>query len=316
MFHEPSNIPIIVTAGSTYLDIDAYACCVALAELLTIRGMNCLAYSPAPVNYSVCSSLIREGQLASSLPPEFQSEDARYIVVDVSDPDYIRDTVAPERVCAVFDHHVGFESYWHQRIGERACIEFIGAAATLIFRQWKRSGLLPQMSRSTSKLLVAAILDNTLDLTSSNTTDEDREAFRTLCALADVDSNWCARYFREVQENVEEDLRNALFHDLKTVREDPVLPPYVAQLCVWDARRILDKLPRIRNWFCVLEGSWMINIIDIQNRCSWFVCDDTAHQSGIQELFDISFQAGVARTPVCYLRKEIIRKTRSTITGG
>ena len=37
----------VVTAGSTYLDIDAYACAVALSELLRLRGENALA-SPMP----------------------------------------------------------------------------------------------------------------------------------------------------------------------------------------------------------------------------------------------------------------------------
>ena len=34
------TVPIIITAGSIYLDIDAYACCVAMAELLQQKGEN------------------------------------------------------------------------------------------------------------------------------------------------------------------------------------------------------------------------------------------------------------------------------------
>ena len=33
----------IITAGSTYLDIDAYACMVALAELLSLQGKGAVA---------------------------------------------------------------------------------------------------------------------------------------------------------------------------------------------------------------------------------------------------------------------------------
>lgn len=302
----------IVTAGSTYLDIDAYACSIALAELLALQGVNAIAYSNAPCNYSVCPSLMGEGMMAEVLPAECDPKVARYIIVDVSDPDYIKNAVPLEQVVAVYDHHVGFEEYWRRRIGENSRIEFIGAAATLIFREWKVAGLLHKMSRSTAKLLIAAILDNTLNLTSSNTTAEDIEVFRALCAHADVDESWCAAYFSEVQQGVEADLRNALFNDTKTVRDNPVLPPKVAQLCVWDAGSILRRLPEIRSWF---DGLWMLNIIDMQRRCSWFVCDDASHQEKIGKLFGVSFENGAARTPVAYLRKEIIKKTLSHIGG-
>ena len=40
-------LPIIVTAGSSYLDIDAYACCIALKELFLLQGTDAIAYSPA-----------------------------------------------------------------------------------------------------------------------------------------------------------------------------------------------------------------------------------------------------------------------------
>ena len=35
--------PVIITAGSNYLDIDAYACCVAMQELLRLQGKKAVA---------------------------------------------------------------------------------------------------------------------------------------------------------------------------------------------------------------------------------------------------------------------------------
>ena len=297
--------PIILTTGATYLDIDAYACSVAMTELLRLRGGNAIAWSAAAHNYSVCPSLVKEGQIQRELPQDWE-EDGRYIIVDVSDPDYLQKTVPLEKVVAVYDHHVGFESYWESRIGENAQIEFIGAAATLIYREWKRAGLQDQMTLPTARLLIAAILDNTLNLTSSNTTAEDVEVFRSLCDHADVDESWCASYFSEVQAGVEKDLRNALMNDTKTLRDNPVLPEKVSQLCVWDAESILQRLPEIRRWF---QGNWMLNLIDLQHRCSWFVCDNDTHQEKISRLFGVLFENGVAKTPISYLRKEIIKKT-------
>lgn len=299
----------IITAGSTYLDIDAYACMVAMAELLTLQGQPALAYSPAPCNYSVCKSLLVEGQIIKSLPSDFPAEIVEYIIVDVSNPDFLAASVPLEQIIAVYDHHTGFEDYWKKRIGVNTYIEFIGAAATLIYREWKKANLVRKMSRSTAKLLIAAILDNTLNLTSSNTTQEDIETFMELCEFACIDESWCAAYFSDVQINVEADMQNALLNDTKILCDNNLLPPRMAQLAVWDTTTILARLPEIREWFSRTDA-WMLNIIDIQHRCSYFVCDDIVYQKKIEQVFYIKFEYGVTRTPTPYLRKEIIKKTQ------
>lgn len=307
MKHNQIKPPILITAGSTYLDIDAYACAVALAELLRLKGESAIAYSTATANYSVTSSLADDSRLLHILPLDFREQEASYIIVDVSDPDYIKDSVPLDRVVSVYDHHVGFEEYWATRIGNGAHIEFIGAAATLIYREWKKEGLQQQMSPATARLLVAAILDNTLNLTSSNTTEEDREAFDELCRIAGVGSEFRALYFSEVQKSVEADLKNALLGDLKTLRDTKVLPPKIAQLCVWDAHGILAHLPDIRAWLGG-SGAWMLNLISLQEGCSYFLCDDTQYQKNIETVFDVRFENGVAGSCVSYLRKQIIKK--------
>lgn len=307
------NKDVIITAGPTYLDIDAYACAVAMAELLRLKGVKAVAYSKAPCNYSICGSLIKEGQILKNLPKDFDSEKSEYIVVDVSDPEFLKGSLPLERVCQIYDHHTGAEKYWSERIGENSHIEFIGAAATLIYREWKKSGLQKSMERSTALLLIAAILDNTLNLTSSNTTEEDVEAFNELCQNENIGEEWCAAYFDEVQTLVEADLKNALFGDMKLISNSSMLPKRVAQLCVWDAKRLLEKLYLIRQWFNNSENpeSWMINVIDIKHHRSYFVCDDSYYQKKLSGVFGVEFETGVAKTAVPYLRKEIIKKTTS-----
>ncbi len=306
---------IYVTAGSTYLDIDAYACMVAMSELLQLRGKNAIAYSTAPCNYSVCSSLIFEGQIFREFPMGFAESNAQYIIVDVSDPVFLKKSIPLDRVVEIYDHHVGFEEFWTKRIGDKSHIEFIGAAATLIYREWKKLGLQDKMKSSTALLLIAAILDNTLNLTSSNTTSEDIEVFNELCSKENIDSEWCASYFSEVQASVEADLHNALFRDIKTVNNNVLLPSRIAQLCVWDAQSVIGKLPQIRKWFTDFD-SWMINIIDIKNHCSYFVCDDPSYQQGLENVFGVHFESCIAKSPIPYLRKEIIKHIISKNIGG
>lgn len=300
---------IIITAGSNYLDIDAYACAVAMAELLCLQGKEAIAYSQADCNYSVCPSLVRDGQMLKALPDGYEAGESKYIIVDVSDPDYLEKSVPLDNVVAVYDHHVGFEDYWASRIGEDAKIEFIGAAATLIYREWKAAGLIDKMSGETARLLIAAILDNTLNLTSSVTTDEDVEVFEALCKRENVDARWCAEYFSEVQNSVEADLKNALFGDVKNIRDNPMLPQYMGQVAVWNVESILARLDEICEWFDESFNGWMLNIIDIQHNCNYFVCDSSEHQKKLAKVFDVEFKGCIAKTAVSYLRKEIIKKT-------
>lgn len=303
---EKTTTPIIVTAGATYLDIDAYACMVAMAELRNIQGFSAIAYSNAPCNYSVCPSLFGEGQMATYLPEN--SENTAFIIVDVSDPNYLSQSVPLDRVTEVYDHHVGFEDYWRNRIGDNARIEFIGAAATLIYREWKKSGLLPKMKPATAKLLAAAILDNTLNLTSNNKTAEDMEAYCGLCGYADIRDDFRGMYFSEVQKSVEADLKNALLGDVKRIQENPVLPAYMGQVALWNVAGVLERMEEIHRWFGSRYESWMLNVIDIQHNCNYFVCNHREYQRKIEQVFDVCFDAGVAKTSVSYLRKEIIKK--------
>lgn len=300
----------VVTAGSTYLDIDAYACAVAMAELLNLQGKKAIAFSRAPCNYSVCRSLMEEMQIARELPSDFLDEPVEYIIVDVSDPEFLKDSVPLDKVVKVYDHHVGFEDYWTSRIGKGAHIEFIGAAATLVYREWENAGVQDQMTRPTALLLIAAILDNTLNLTSSNTTKEDESAFRALCTYANVGEDFRTSYFLEVQESVEANLERSLFSDIKNIRDNPVLPSWMGQVAVWNVESILARMDDICMWFNGRYNSWMLNIIDIQHHCNYFVCHDTECQKRIEAVFGVRFEMGVAKTSVSYLRKEIIKKTK------
>ena len=298
---------ILITAGSTYLDIDAYACMVSMAELLKLQGKNAVAYSKAPCNYSVSSFLTEEKMILRHIPDDIYKKNAKYVIVDVSDPEFLKDSVPLDCVIEIYDHHVGFEDYWHGKIGECSHIEFIGAAVTLIYREWCRAGLQNKISRSTTLLMIAAILDNTLNLTSLNTTEEDIKAFHELCDSVGVSDEFRTLYFSEVQKSVEYDLKNALFGDIKTVRNNMILPTQVAQLCVWDAESILNQLSKIRSWFN--DESWMINIIDISKNRSIFVCENEYHQKQIERVFDVHFKDNVAKTKAPYLRKQIIKNT-------
>lgn len=298
-------LPIIVTAGSSYLDIDAYACCVALKELFLLQGIDAIAYSPADCNYSVPRSMINVASLTPNLPSDIDPKTSHYVIADVSDPDYLDSGVPLQQIVAVYDHHSGFETYWSDKLGENAVIEFVGSAATLVYREWRKSSLQGKIKRSTALMLIAAILDNTLNLLSSNTTKEDVRALDELCKAANVDENWREAYFAEVQQNIESNLKKTIFGDIKHVHSS-ILPEQVAQICIWNADSIIGKLPKIGELFGDSDD-WMINLIDIRQRCSYFVCPNENRREGLESVFGVHFETDVAKASKMYLRKELLK---------
>ena len=165
----------IVTSGAKYIDIDAYAGCVAYAELLQFKGEKALAVCTAPLNESV-SDTVRSwnAPIKSVYEP---SEDDEFILIDVSEPEQFEEIVNLEKVSEVLDHHPGLEQYWHEKIGDKAIIEFIGAACTLVYESWKSSDLLDKMSVTSARLLICGILDNTLNFGAKVTNPRDVEAY-------------------------------------------------------------------------------------------------------------------------------------------
>lgn len=205
----------IVTACFTYVDIDAYAGCIAYAELLRLQGIAAQAVSTAPTNKSVSKTLLswKPNILSSHIPSSSDS----YTLIDISDPEWFEKFVNLQRVDEVIDHHPGFEEYWQKRIGNRATIETVGAACTQVYEKWKTSGMLHKISASSAGLLMCGILDNTLNLKANITTQRDHDAYNDLLHFANLPADWPAQYFTEVQEAILEDAVHAVKNDTKYI---------------------------------------------------------------------------------------------------
>ena len=299
----------IVTSGSSYLDIDAYACCIALSELKALQGFRAVAFSSASINSSVSNSLlVHKDKILTELPCDCDLEQTDFIVVDLSDPGYFEDIVRLDKVVEIYDHHTGFEEFWYKKLGNESRIHFIGAAATLVYQEWTKYNMLPQMSQDTARLLLAGILDNTLNLLSSNTTELDVQAKTDLCAIADIDDEWCQYYFSEVQLEIEKDLKTSLVKDIKQIRPNDNLPSTIGQMVVWDASRIMKRLDEVIACFDSISSHWLMNVIDISEGCSYFICNNSNYRKRIANLFEVDFDNNLVKMPKMYLRKEILKK--------
>ncbi|WP_095113607.1 DHH family protein [Pseudomonas sp. Irchel 3H7] len=295
----------IITSGASYLDIDAYACCIAYAELLNLQGIPARAASNAQPNASVSHTVLGWAAAFDDYPPTLDDE---FVLVDVSDYHHFDPMVVLERVVEIIDHHPGYETYWQQKLGSAADIRPIGAAATQVFQRWQTAGVLPQISVQSAALLATAILDNTLNFSGQMTTPADIEAYVDLASRSKLTSDWPRQYFLECQTRIESDLAAALAADSKRMKPESNLPGFFAQMTVWDADALLQKhRPMIKRWMAEQGDDWLLNVISIRDRKSCFLAPDEVSQQKLNRLLPLDWQAGLAVRSPSMLRKELLR---------
>lgn len=297
---------IIVTAGNSYLDMDAYACCVAYARLLQHMGHNAFAASSGTPNYSVPRFLYSDALLTPRDVPS--GVEYSYVIVDVSDPSHLDRLVNHERISEIFDHHHGFQDYWTAKLADKAHIEWIGAASTLIYEAWSQAGYVDSMTPDIARLLLAGILDNTLNLQSQNTTLRDRDAAKTLSKIGMTDADWATQYFSTCQQQISHRLESALRMDFKYMESGQPIPRVFAQLTVWNADQLLKACrENIQHILSQLDACWFLNLISIENKRSIFLVSDRVNVDDLQQLLGVGFQDNIAVSDRLWLRKEIIK---------
>ena len=296
---------IVVTSGSAYLDIDAYACCIAYAELLNLQGVEARAVSSAPLNASITASVLGGPVSLDGYVPQAGDE---FVLVDVSDYHHFDLRVILDQVVEVIDHHPGYEQYWAERLGTAADIRPIGAAATMVFQRWQAAGLLPRISARSAALLATAILDNTLNFSGQMTAKQDIEAYAVLAQGANLAANWPEQYFLECQGAIEADLQAALAADLKRFNTDSNLPQVFAQMTVWDADGLLQNhRNEISCWMAGQGDDWLLNVISIRDRQSCLLAEPAISQKKLSRLLPLNWQASMAVVKPSMLRKELLK---------
>ena len=296
---------IVVTSGSAYLDIDAYAGCIAFAQLLNLQGLAAKAISNAPLNQSI-SQTLREWPVA--LDAHDATEHDHFVMIDISDPSHFDTCVDAQSVVEVIDHHPGFESYWQERLGPRAAIEAVGAACTQVYERWVEAGLFHAMNPGTAALLASAILDNTLNLKGQITTARDQQAYAALADEAGLAQDWPARYFSECQTAIEHDLPAAINKDLKRMDAQLPLPRVIGQLTVWNTQHLLQtQRATLVSTLQAHDPDWLLNLISIEEHCSYLLVGSPASAAHLAELLDVTFVEQLAKVPGALLRKQILR---------
>lgn len=296
----------IVTSGFRYLDIDAYGGCAAYAELLHLQGIEAVFASTAPLNESITPT-IRSWvvPMERSYTPNEHDE---YVIIDLSEPKIFDTFVAFDRVVEVIDHHMEMQEYWRSQSKVSAQIEFVGAACTLVYERWCDAGLLDQMSQVSARLLIAGMLDNTLNFKASVTDQRDRDAYESLMRYAHLPADWPATYFTECQQTIEKDVMGALRNDTKQAYYPGFTEELtVAQLATWDARFILDQ-PEVVSRAMPPGSAWFASMISISEGKNYLICQDEALRRYLDSLLGVKFDKDIGVTDRLWLRKEIMKK--------
>ena len=192
----------LVTSGCGFIDIDGYAGMVAYAHLLNLKGIPAKAVTTSAVNESVTPSILA---LDVKLDEYEKRDDDEFVLVDVSNKDYLDKMVDASKVVEVIDHHPGCEEYWKNILHDKARIDFIGAVATIVFEEYEKEGMVSSITKDMATILIAGILDNTLNLKSKITTQRDIDVYNKLSKIADLPDDFAEKYFLECQKSIEND---------------------------------------------------------------------------------------------------------------
>lgn len=295
----------IITSGHKFMDIDAFACIFAYKELLDLKKEESEIAISAEFNSSITKKY-RNLIFNKKIP---NLENVNFVIMDVSDPDHFEKFVDLDFVSHIFDHHPGYESYWSKKIGNNSIIEPIGAAATLIFREYKKEKLLQKISPLSAELLAVAILSNTLNFQAKITKEEDKIAYEELKTLFEYSPKFEEQYFLEVQGSIEKNILNSLKNDSKQLSSEL----FIAQLEVWDSSHIIDHFQKEIEKFLQSANSRVsfLNLIELSRKRNILICNDTETVNYIKDHFpefDFNLKEKVVITPHVILRKEIMTR--------
>ncbi|MCB9228651.1 MAG: hypothetical protein H6618_03485 [Deltaproteobacteria bacterium] len=227
----------VVTSGRGHLDIDALACGFGMVDYLQQQGYHAAFVSSSPLNATVPDSLRSSGLSWKKTQPIHDR--SKFIVCDVSDPDFFDPLVNQKQILEVIDHHFGFTEFWQQRAGVFSDIRPVAACASLVTRRFMDHKIEPDLM--TARLLGTAILSNSLGLKLRLTQTLDHESFMFLNEYYPFKADACEGFFRECQEDFQMSPLENLFLDTKLTRISGMLCA-IGQIEAWDRYGFSMKL--------------------------------------------------------------------------
>ncbi len=299
----------IVTTGRKYVDIDGLACVVAYHELLENESRNTTALLQATWNYTIPENVKGWGLRYKS---EYISQpDDRFVIMDVSNVDYIHGFLDEDKIDELYDHHFGFEDYWVKKLGHNAHIEKVGSCATLVVEQWQKR--LPKISPSgqSANLLGLSIVSNTLNLQSFVTDPRDSKALEYVKGFMTLGILWVEEYFREKDSRVYARPLESISNDTKIVRT-----PFITQTCaiaqieLWEGSGFVDRNEEIITQLVRNSEAhhWLLTVVSIRDGHNYLYTTSEEVKTLLSDKIGAKFTGDKGVTPTLILRKEVLRE--------
>ncbi|MBW6441802.1 DHH family phosphoesterase [Patescibacteria group bacterium] len=299
-----------VTQAVYTSDMDSLACSIAYTELLNLEGKNATAYIPKEPAHTVTSEIKSWDFKYEVEPKPEEIDDLEFVLVDTTDPHTFPKFVKEKNIIEIYDHHVGYEDYWEEKLGDRAKIDIIGSCATLIWEEYKKRGFAEKISQTSAKMLYAAIISNTLNFKAALTTQRDILAFQEVSPIADIPEYWIQKYFIEQEEYIYQNTRQAILDDIKII-EFPNLGEKIAigQIELWESKKfVLDYKPLIKE---VLDNfdykKWFFNAPCISMGKTYVLTENDEVKKILEEHFDFKFQNEIGEVNKLIERKEFVK---------
>lgn len=306
-------MPKILVTAKVNPDLDGTSCTLAYADLLKQEGKGCEGFifgSPqSEVQY-----FIQEQKIQIPVTDlDFSYPWSEFILVDASSMKGMPKPVVSEKVVEIIDHRKGEP----EREFPNAKIqnELIGAAATLIVERFIQAK--KKLQPDHAKLLYGAIYHNTLNFTSFNTSDRDKNAARYLEEGFGLSPELAKEMFDFATREIEADVKLAIRQDAKEFGSGHLIGAY--QLIVGNPKIFEQKEEieaGVRELFESSGSNWaFINVVDLENKKSHIFATDSNGQKMLEKALGAKFTNGWAELPKVWLRKEIMPKIQEIVTS-
>ncbi|WP_114785588.1 manganese-dependent inorganic pyrophosphatase [Vibrio tetraodonis] len=171
---------MILVVGHKNPDSDSICSALVATELLKARGLDAMPIRQGEINRETQHIL----EVAGAELPELRTSVAgeKIWLVDYSDLAQAPDDVAEAEILGIVDHH---------RLGDvmtinpmEAWIWPVGCTNTVLFNMFKIEG--HEITAQIAKLMMSAILSDTVGFASPTCTQKDKDAVEELAKIADV----------------------------------------------------------------------------------------------------------------------------------
>lgn len=162
-------------------DSDTVSAAIAYANLLNELGIEAKAVTSAKVNKETQYYFDYFGIEAPEILTDASGK--QFVLVDHSEYSQAIDNMKDARIVGIIDHHGIGDVYNSEIIYVRS--EPIGSTATLVYQMYKECNVV--IDKDIARILLMGLLSDTDNLTKSNVTKVDEEAYDELIRIGEVD---------------------------------------------------------------------------------------------------------------------------------